>query len=57
MDLTLKSFLQGVSNGTLDPQEVTDFYLKKAQQKNSKYFSFVRFHPDYIQNNYAKISK
>jgi hypothetical protein len=55
MHLTLKAYLEGVGNGTLDPQKVVDFYLKKAQQENGKYFSFVRFHADYVQKNYEKI--
>ena len=55
MNLTLKTYLQGVSDGTLDPQKVADFYLKKAQQENSKYFSFVRFHTDYVQKNLEKL--
>ena len=51
MDLTLKAYIQGVSDGTLDPQNVADFYLNKAKQENSKYNSFVRFHDEYVQKN------
>lgn len=51
MNLTLKAYLQGVSDGTVDPQTVADFYLKKAQQENGEHFSFIRFHDDYVQKN------
>lgn len=51
MQLTLRAYIDGVTDWTLDPQKVLDFYVKKAKEKNSAYNMFIRFHDDYIQQN------
>ncbi|MCX6823117.1 MAG: Asp-tRNA(Asn)/Glu-tRNA(Gln) amidotransferase subunit GatA [candidate division SR1 bacterium] len=57
MQLTLRAYIDGVSDGSLDPQTVIDFYVKKAKQENSKYNMIVRFHDDYIQQNLDTLKK
>lgn len=51
MQLTLRSYIDGVNSGILNPQTVVDFYVKKAKTANSKLFSFVRFDDEYVQQN------
>ena len=51
MQLTLRAYIDGVTAWTLDPQIVVDFYVKKAKTENDKFFSFVRFHEDYVQQH------
>lgn len=45
MDITLKSYL---NDTTLHGQDVVQLYLDKAKTLNADYFSFVRFHDDYV---------
>ena len=51
MHLTLARYLQGIQEGTFTPQDVVAFYLAKAQKLNDQYFSYVRLHPEYIQEH------
>ena len=46
MSLTLQDYC---THTTYNPQEVVASYLSLAQQKNADFFSFVRFHPDYVE--------
>lgn len=55
MQLTLRTYIDGVTQGTLDPQKVVDFYLNKAKKTNDKLFSFIRLHDDYVQKNIKNI--
>jgi len=45
MDLTLKDY---ITNDTLLAQDIVKNYLEKAKKLNADYFSFVRFHEDYV---------
>ena len=45
MDLTLKDY---ITNDTLIAQDIVKNYLEKAKKLNADYFSFVRFHEDYV---------
>ncbi|MEF2175063.1 MAG: Asp-tRNA(Asn)/Glu-tRNA(Gln) amidotransferase subunit GatA [Candidatus Absconditabacteria bacterium] len=51
MSLNLKSYIQGVKDGTIDVHQTLDSYLAKAKELNSKNNAFVRFHDDYAKNN------
>lgn len=51
MNLTLKSYIEWVDAGTFSPDEVVQEYLKKAKESNDKYFSYLRFHEDYVKTN------
>lgn len=51
MNLTLKQYIDWVQNWKLNPKDVINHYLTKAQNQNSEYFSFIRFHEDYVSNN------
>jgi len=57
MNLTLKSYIDWVESWKLNPQDVVNHYLTKAKEKNSEYFSFIRFHEDYIKNNLEEFAK
>ena len=56
MDLTLKSYIEWVESGKLDPKTVADSYLKKAKELNSNN-AFLRFHEDYVAKNLQDFSK
>lgn len=45
MDLTLKAY---IDDKNLVAQDVVKDYLEKAKALNADYFSFVRFHEDYV---------
>ncbi len=45
MNLTLKDYIQ---TETLKAQDVVHEYLETAKRLNADYFSFVRFHEDYV---------
>ena len=57
MQLTLRAYIDGVTDWSLDPQTVIDFYVKKAKQANSKYNMIIRFHDDYVQQNLDILKK
>lgn len=48
MSITLQDYC---THDTYVPQEVVASCLSLAQQKNSDYFSFVRFHTDYVETH------
>ncbi|MCX6825289.1 MAG: Asp-tRNA(Asn)/Glu-tRNA(Gln) amidotransferase subunit GatA [candidate division SR1 bacterium] len=54
MHITLKDY---ISNDTLKAQDVVNHYVDTAKKINAEYFSFVRFHDDYIKNNISEFSK
>lgn len=56
MNLTLKQYIDWAKTWKLNPKDVIDYYLTKAKNQNSKYFSFIRFHEDYISNNLNQFS-
>jgi aspartyl-tRNA(Asn)/glutamyl-tRNA(Gln) amidotransferase subunit A len=45
MNLTLKDY---IADGKLTAQDVVHTYLNTAKKLNADYFSFIRFHEDYI---------
>jgi hypothetical protein len=45
MDVTLKKYIDDVK---LVAKDVVQAYVDKAKKLNADYFSFVRFHDDYI---------
>jgi hypothetical protein len=45
MHITLKDY---ITNDTLLAQDVVSTYLQQAKTLNADYFSFVRFHENYI---------
>ena len=45
MNITLKEY---IDNGTLKAQDVVKNYVDTAKKSNAEYFSFIRFHDDYI---------
>jgi len=45
MNLTLKAY---IDDKTVVAKEVVQSYLDKAKALNADYFSFVRFHEDYV---------
>jgi len=51
MNLTLKQYIDLVQSSKLNPSEVVSYYLDKAQRLNQDYFSFIRFHEQYITDN------
>ena len=56
MNLTLKDYIDGVESWKLKAENIVNQYLTKAKEKNSEYFSFIRFHEDYIKNNLENFS-
>ncbi len=50
MNLTLKQYLEGVQNNTLDPKEVYQHYVNKAKN-NDSYHTFLRINEDTNQKN------
>jgi len=45
MNLTLKEY---IANDSLQAKNVVNEYLETAKKLNADYFSFVRFHEDYV---------
>ncbi len=45
MDFTLKTY---IDDTTSKAQDIVKIYLDKAKKLNADYFSFVRFHDDYV---------
>lgn len=45
MDLTLKTY---IDDSSLVAQDVVKTYLEQAKKLNADYFSFIRFHEDYV---------
>jgi hypothetical protein len=45
MNFTLKDY---INDGKLKVQDVVKTYLETAKKLNADYFSFVRFHEDYV---------
>ena len=45
MHLTLQEY---ILNDTLSAQDVVHTYLETAKKINADYFSFIRFHEDYV---------
>lgn len=56
MNLTLKQYIDWVQSWKLNPSEVVKYYFDKAQKLNSDYFSFVRFHEQYVSDNMGNFS-
>lgn len=48
MNLTLKEY---ILDNTLSTQAVVQAYLETAKKINADYFSFIRFHEDYVQTH------
>jgi len=57
MNLTLKEYLEWVSNKKFLAQEVVQHYLDKAKRLNQENNAFVRFHEDYVVQNMDEFSK
>ena len=53
MQLTLKDY---ITNDTLSIQDVVTSYLDTAKKINADYFSFIRFHEDYVQAHIEEFS-
>lgn len=53
MNLTLKSYIDGVKIGKYKVEDVVRNYLEKAKNLNKKYNAFIRFHEDYVEKNQA----
>jgi len=56
MNLTLKQYIDWVQSWKLNPSEVVKYYFDKAQKLNQNYFSFVRFHEQYVSDNINQFS-
>lgn len=54
MNLTLKDY---ITNDKLNAQGVVTAYLDTAKKTNAEYFSFVRFHEDYVQAHLDEFAK
>jgi hypothetical protein len=54
MSLTLRQYIDGVQQGSLDPNLILDEYLKRAQE--DRLFSFVRLHTTYAQEHVSAYS-
>jgi len=48
MNLTLKEY---ITSDNSNIQDVVDTYLETAKKFNADYFSFVRFHEDYVKTH------
>lgn len=48
MNLTLKDY---IDNDKFKAQDVVKNYLETAKTLNADYFSFVRFHEDYVKSH------
>ncbi|UFX82643.1 Asp-tRNA(Asn)/Glu-tRNA(Gln) amidotransferase subunit GatA [Candidatus Absconditicoccus praedator] len=57
MNYTLKDYINKVDNNTIQPESIVEDYLNKAQKENDKYFSYVRFHEDYIKENIQSLQQ
>lgn len=53
MQLTLKEY---ITNAKLKAQDVVNTYFEQAKKLNPDYFSFVRFHEDYVQAHLDEFS-
>jgi len=53
MHLTLKDY---ITNDTLKIKDIVNDYVKTAKRINADYFSFVRFHEDYVQAHLDEFS-
>ena len=51
--LTLKSYLEQVEAGNLNPADVIKSYLDRATNDTDKLHAFVRLHPEYVEKNLA----
>jgi len=51
--LTLKSYLEQVEAGNLNPADVIKSYLDRATNDTDKLHAFVRLHPKYVEKNLA----
>ena len=49
--LTLKSYIQQVESGELNPANVVKSYLDKATNDSDNLHAFVRLHPNYFEKN------
>ena len=54
MDLTLKDYM---TSDKLNAQDVVTAYLDTAKKINADYFSFVRFHEDYVHAHLDEFAK
>lgn len=50
-NLTLKSYIQQVESGKINPADVVKSYLDKAIKDSNNLHAFVRLHPDYVEKN------
>ena len=46
--LTLKSYIQQVESGKINPADVVKSYLDKATKDPYNLHAFVRLHPEYV---------
>ena len=51
MDLTLASYISKVENKEIDPVEVANDYMSRAQQENKELNAFVSFDPNSYEKN------
>ena len=49
--LTLKSYIQQVESGKINPADVIKSYLDKATKDPGNLHAFVRLHPEYVEKN------
>lgn len=54
MNLTLKQYIDWVENWTINPTDVINYYINKAEAENKNNNAFIRFHNDYIDVNLNK---
>ena len=54
MHLTLKDY---IASDTSNAQDIVTRHLDTAKKINADYFSFVRFHEDYIQSHLDEFAK
>jgi hypothetical protein len=53
MQLTLKDYIHDIH---FNPQDIVADILTTAKKLNADYFSFIRFHDDYIQTHIGEFS-
>jgi Asp-tRNA(Asn)/Glu-tRNA(Gln) amidotransferase A subunit family amidase len=53
MNLTLKDY---IGSDIFKAQDVVNDYLETAKKINADYFSFVRFHEDYVQAHFDEFA-
>ena len=56
MNLTLQSYIDGITQGSLDVRTIVDHYLDKAKDYNESLNAFVRFHDGYIEQHINQFS-